>query len=115
MPFKGNPVCLKCETNESPLWTNAENLGAVCLNCINEAKDDVKSDDEDEKGDECRNRRKTRSTRSYKTRLNPLAIPKTSTGKGRGRRAMFKKVPMKAPSATATPITSDYVFHNVGI
>lgn len=110
MPLKGNPVCLKCETSESPIWTNAENLGAICLNCVNEAKDEIRSDEEND--DDSKTRKKLR-TRSYKTRLNPFALPKTTIPKGRGRRAVTKKIPYKAPSAVATPVTSDNVFYKV--
>lgn len=46
MPYKTPIVCLKCEATESPLWTNAENLGVICLNCVNEAKKDVDDDTE---------------------------------------------------------------------
>lgn len=46
MPYKTPIVCLKCEATESPLWTNAENLGVICLNCVNEVKKD--NDDETE-------------------------------------------------------------------
>lgn len=118
MPMKGVPVCLKCETNESPMWTNAENLGAICLNCVNETKDNVKTETEEEnneaKDDASKtNRRKTRTARSYKTRLNPFALPKNTIPKGRGRRSLFKKTPMKAPEAVATTVTSDYVFYQV--
>ncbi|XP_017770067.1 PREDICTED: GATA zinc finger domain-containing protein 1 [Nicrophorus vespilloides] len=109
MPLRGNnPVCLKCETEESPLWTNAENLGAICLQCINEAKEETKSDDE---GESRPAKRKTRATRSYKTRLNPLALPKTVLPKGKGRRVIFKKTPTKAPTAVATPVTSDSIYY----
>lgn len=113
MPLRGNPECLKCGTNESSIWTNAENLGAICLDCVNEAKDEGKSDDENEDNKDEKTRKKTRTTRSYKTRLNPLAIPKVAAPKGRGRRALMKKVPMKAPTAVATPVTSDYIFYKV--
>lgn len=118
MPMKGIPVCLKCETNESPMWTNAENLGAICLNCVNETKDNTKTEAEEEtnetKDDTSKpNRRKTRTTRSYKTRLNPFALPKNAIPKGRGRRSLLKKTPMKAPDAVSTTVTSDYVFYQV--
>lgn len=46
MPYKTPIVCLKCEATESPLWTNAENLGVICLNCVNEAKKDLDEDPE---------------------------------------------------------------------
>lgn len=115
MPLKGNPVCLKCEASESPLWTNAENLGAICLNCINETKDNIKEEleEEEEQGEPKPSRRKTRTTRCYKTRLNPFAVPKLALPKGKGRRT--KSTPMKAPVGVATPVTSDYVFYKVRI
>ncbi|KAJ8980459.1 hypothetical protein NQ317_007655 [Molorchus minor] len=72
MPLKGPPVCLKCESNESPLWTNAENLGAICLDCVNETKNNLKLELDDEE-DDSKGKRKIRTTRSYKTRLNPFA------------------------------------------
>lgn len=106
--------CLKCGTRESASWTNAESLGVICLNCVNEAKDDLKSDDDEEKTEEGRSsRRRTRATKSYKTRLNPFAVPKPGAPRGRGRRALFKKTPVKSPSETATPVTSENLFYNV--
>lgn len=118
MPMKGVPVCLKCETTESPMWTNAENLGALCLDCVKESKDNIKTETEEENNDTKEetvktSRKKSRTTRSYKTRLNPFALPKNAAPRGRGRRSLFKKTPMKAPEAVATTVTSDYVFHKV--
>lgn len=115
MPFKGPLVCLKCEANESPMWTNAENLGLICLNCVNETKNNMKMELEDEEEDTKPSKRKARPTRSYKTRLNPFAVPKQTVPKGRGRRGLAKKTPVKAPEAVATPVTSDYVFYKVFI
>lgn len=113
MPFKGNPICLRCETNESPMWKNAENLGAICLDCVNETKNNLKLELEEDEEETKTTKRKTRATRSYKTRLNPYAVPKATTPKGRGRRGLTKKVPVKAPTAVATTVTSDYVFYKV--
>lgn len=113
MPLKGVPTCIKCETTESPLWTNAESLGAICLNCVNEAKESIKTEAEEEEDTGGPKKKKFKATRSYKTRLNPFALPKTAAPKGRGRRSLFKKTPMKAPTAVATTVTSDYVFYKV--
>ncbi|XP_023025570.2 GATA zinc finger domain-containing protein 1 [Leptinotarsa decemlineata] len=111
MPLRGPVVCLKCGATESPLWTNAENLGAICLDCVNETKNTLKSELEDEEDDTKPNKRKQRTTRSYKTRLNPFAVPKSSVPKGKGRRGLTKKSPAKAPAAVATTVTSEYVFY----
>lgn len=113
MPFKAPVVCLKCGTNESPLWTNAENLGAICLDCVNETKNNIKQELEEEEDDTKVSKKKQRATRSYKTRLNPFAVPKASVPKGRGRRGLTKKTPVKAPAAVATVVTSDYIFYKV--
>lgn len=113
MPLKGVPTCLKCEATESPLWTNAESLGAICLNCVNEAKDNMKQEAEEEEDTGGPKKKKIKATRSYKTRLNPFALPKTPAPKGRGRRSLFKKTPMKAPTVVATTVTSDSVFYKV--
>ncbi|KAK9701086.1 hypothetical protein QE152_g30812 [Popillia japonica] len=92
MPLRGNPECLKCD-------------------CVNEAKDECKSDDENDENKDEKSRKRTRTTRSYKTRLNPFALPKVAAPKGRGRRALAKRIPIKAPSGVSTPVTSDYIFY----
>lgn len=114
MPLRSNPVCIKCEASESLIWTNAENLGAICLSCVNEAKNELKSEEnnEEKEPDDKKPTKRTIRTRAYKTRLNPSAQPKLMQPKGRGRRGLFKRQPIKAPSATATPITGDCVFYN---
>ncbi|KAJ8926079.1 hypothetical protein NQ315_009935 [Exocentrus adspersus] len=111
MPLKGTPVCLRCETSESPMWKNAENLGAICLDCVNETKNTLKLELEEDEDDVKPTKRKTRTTRSYKTRLNPFAVTKAGAPKGRGRRGLMKRTPVKAPAAVATTVTSEYVFY----
>ncbi|CAG9760865.1 unnamed protein product [Ceutorhynchus assimilis] len=116
MPYKAPIVCLKCEVTESSFWTNAENLGVICLDCVTEAKKDKDADktgDSKEDGDgKSTSKKKTRAVKAYRTRHNPNATRKqSSVPKGKGRRSLFKKVPKKSPSQVATVITSDYVFH----
>lgn len=108
MPLRGTPICLKCKATESPLWTNAENLGAICLNCVNETKESLKTEEESTVTDVKLSKQKVRSTRS--TRLNPFALPKLGGSRGKGRRSLFKRAPLKAPHAVATIVTSDSVF-----
>ncbi|ENN78221.1 hypothetical protein D910_09969 [Dendroctonus ponderosae] len=113
MPYKAPIICLKCESTESTFWTNAENLGVICFECVNEAKKDneAEADAKDEE-DEKPTKKRPRATRSYKTRHNPTATPKQPAApKSRGRRGLFKKVPMKAPASVATVVTSDHVFY----
>lgn len=125
------PVCVQCNTNDSLLWRSAEN-GQICNEChlSNTLKKETKSDpasateDKDNegkngKGDESTpakatgrgTRKSTRATR-YKTKT-PASTSKTSAPRGRGRRSIFKRPPLKAPTATATVVTSDSIFYKV--
>lgn len=46
MPYKAPIICLKCNATESSFWTNAENLGVICFDCVNEAKKDIDAESE---------------------------------------------------------------------
>lgn len=135
------PVCVQCNTNDSLLWRSAEN-GQICNDCYlaniasKETKPDVsaikvESDDKkDEKDDvEGKNgksegettpakatgkgtRKSTRSTR-YKPKTPAAPLVKPAAPRGRGRRSIFKRQPLKAPTATATVVTSDSIFFKV--
>ncbi|KAF5303753.1 hypothetical protein FQA39_LY09826 [Lamprigera yunnana] len=108
MPFKGTPTCSKCGTEESPIWSNVENLGAMCLNCVNESKKSETPKQIDNKNNDAKVGKKKRTTRSYKTGANCTATPKANVARGKGRR--IKRTPIKAPEAVATPVTSNSVF-----
>ncbi|KAL6429967.1 hypothetical protein ACFW04_007653 [Cataglyphis niger] len=111
MPLGSKPECAKCGTRETPLWhsTDAGNLCNACLEDERnaEAISSSKADEEDKSGS-LRPRRSTRITRycNAKTAGSHKVIPK-----GKGRRNLFKKTPVKAPTATATPVTSNFVFY----
>lgn len=134
MPLKSKPICAKCEKTETPLWHQTEQ-GILCSDCERDYREQLKnpnlkkekedteenvdcasnsSETKNENGNTKTLRRSTRTTRYYKTRLNPFALPKTMLPKGKGRRIIFKKTPTKAPTAVATPVTSDSVFYKVG-
>ncbi|XP_068624184.1 GATA zinc finger domain-containing protein 1 [Battus philenor] len=133
------PTCVQCSTNDSLLWRSAEN-GQICNEChlantVNkEAKVDASNvkPEVDDKGDdkcdiEAKNgkndfestpakatgkgtRKSTRATR-YKSKT-PAPVPtKPPAPRGRGRRSIFKRQPLKAPTATATVVTSDSIFY----
>lgn len=117
--MRGNPVCIKCETEESSLWTNAENLGAVCLDCLQDLGIKKDTADKEEEKDE-KTTSTMRRTRSMRTPVTPVVSKqatkqgnKSTHPKGKSRRLIFKKLPTKAPSAVATPVTSDSVFYKV--
>lgn len=46
MPYKAPIICLKCKATESSFWTNAENLGVICFDCVSEAKKDIDAESE---------------------------------------------------------------------
>ncbi|XP_026748553.1 GATA zinc finger domain-containing protein 1 [Galleria mellonella] len=129
------PVCVQCNTNDSLLWRNAEN-GQICNDChlantaaetkadisVKTETDDKKEEKDDEKSSKTDTdstpakatgkgtRKSTRSTR-YKPKTTTPAPPKPPAPRGRGRRSIFKRPPLKAPTATATVVTSDSVFY----
>ncbi|XP_013186355.1 GATA zinc finger domain-containing protein 1 [Amyelois transitella] len=125
------PVCVKCSTNDSLLWRSAEN-GQICNDChlANAAKDnrfeiEIKVESEEIKETDSKNgkddstpakatgkgtRKSTRSTR-YKPKTPAPAPPKPPALRGRGRRSLFKRPPVKAPISTPTVVTSDSVFY----
>lgn len=126
MPLKGKPQCVKCEKIESAMWITDDN-GVICMECSSaehkpvepkiEIADDAKSETASTNGSkEPENeskpiRRSTRSTRYCKNKQAPFA--KSLPPKGKGRRVIFKKTPTKAPTAVATPITSNSIFYKV--
>ncbi|XP_034826047.1 GATA zinc finger domain-containing protein 1 [Maniola hyperantus] len=128
------PTCVQCSSNDSLLWRSAEN-GQICNEChlANTANKEIKADVaaikteyEDKEDSESKNgkpegettpakatgkgtRKSTRSTR-YKTKTPAPTTSKPSAPRGRGRRSIFKRQPLKAPTATATVVTSDSLF-----
>lgn len=132
------PTCVECETTDSFLWRNAEG-GQICNDCYlssNTPKGPktptsavkTESDDKKEEKDETETkaegettpakatgkgtRKSTRSTR-YKPKTPASAAPKNPASRGRGRRSLFKRPPLKAPTATPTVVTGDSVFYKV--
>lgn len=132
------PTCVQCSSNDSLLWRTAEN-GQICNEChlanaaSKEAKNDanIKVEPDDKKDDkddtDSKNgksegettpakatgkgtRKSTRSTR-YKAKTPAPAPPKGPVTRGRGRRSIFKRQPLKAPTATPTVVTSDSIFY----
>lgn len=131
------PICRKCKTTDSFLWRSAE-AGHICNDChvaetesknennlpfgsksdtdaIKEERDDsvVKTEGETTpaKATGKGTRKSTRATR-YKLKT-PVSAPKPTAPRGRGRRSLFKKPPLKAPTATATVVTSESLFYKV--
>ncbi|XP_022837408.1 GATA zinc finger domain-containing protein 1 [Spodoptera litura] len=133
------PTCVQCSSNDSLLWRSAEN-GQICNECHlsntaskegkpesniipdpDEKKDD--RDDADSKNGKSEGestpakatgkgtRKSTRSTRYKAKTPAPTPSSKGPAARGRGRRSIFKRQPLKAPTATPTVVTSDSIFY----
>lgn len=126
MPFGEKVVCVKCDRQESQMWHPVEE-GVQCNECLEIEQLALKVVEEEEQKpsisvEKPKNsaKKNTRSTRSYKTRQNPNALPKQVTPKGKGRRQIFKKTPpvkLTASQATYTTVTSVLhkgMFYRVG-
>ncbi|XP_024935906.1 GATA zinc finger domain-containing protein 1 [Cephus cinctus] len=112
MPLGLKPECVRCGVRETPLW-HATDAGNLCNRCLEDEKSvgtngNLKSEEDEKNGSAKPSRKSTRVTRYCKPKSNaPLKI----IPKGKGRRHIFKKTPIKAPAAVATPVTSDFVFY----
>ncbi|XP_050669412.1 GATA zinc finger domain-containing protein 1 [Leptidea sinapis] len=133
------PTCIQCSTDDSLLWRSAEN-GQICNDChlantdnkdseVDQISIKVEVEDKKEEKEEADSkngkneedttpakatgkgtRKSTRSTR-YKAKTPGPVPQKSSSLRGRGRRSIFKRQPLKAPTATATVVTSESLFY----
>lgn len=136
------PVCITCNIGESLLW-RIRGGGYLCNHCYKiESENGVTSSVSQEpehiemnepraetsaagtsastsvgkttkKGGNRWTRSRTGASTSTATQGSASAQRGGANLRGRGRRALFKKTPLKAPSATATIITSDSIYYNV--
>lgn len=131
------PTCVQCNSDDSLLWRSSEN-GQICNEChiANSITKEVKvelsaiklereDDKEDNEGKSFKEgettpakatgkgtRKSTRATR-YKPKTPAPTPAKPPAPRGRGRRSIFKRQPLKAPTATATVVTSSSIFYKV--
>ncbi|XP_058797934.1 GATA zinc finger domain-containing protein 1 isoform X2 [Phymastichus coffea] len=108
MPLGEKPKCATCESEESLLWHSTES-GHLCNSCLEKEKSKETEQQVSSVGISTEDkpaRKSTRVTRYKSSQLSNKPVPK-----GKGRRHIFKKTPMKCPSATATPVTSNFVFY----
>lgn len=111
MPSKSDVVCLKCKTTKSTTWKNADGLGSICLKCVNETKRTVTKEAVKPKVS-FKSSRKARINIANKAKAAAKA-PKVLVPRGKGRRSLFKKTPVKYCADVATTVTSDSLFYKV--
>lgn len=124
MPFGLQPECVACKTTSSPIWKKNEKDEIVCNACSDHLGDDQQGKEESGKlssgntgGNGSSSQlpqchvvlRKSTRAKAHKQRVQQPA--KSTAPKGKGRRIIFKKSATKAPSAVATPVTTDSVFY----
>lgn len=115
-----NLMCFKCNCTETLLWNCTADKQPLCNDCYEQIKANTKQEPEsNRKADERRNklRKSTRSTRKNGTSLGSSSSTtcKTTTMKliGRGRRNLFRKPPVKAPTIPATTQHVKSLFYKV--
>lgn len=121
------PTCTQCSTTDSLLWRSQES-GQICNECYlanaagKDVKAETKSEDEDSRnGDNTPARATGRGARKSTRAARQKAAPPPPTPRappaprGRGRRALQKRVPLRAPTATATLVTSESIFFKASV
>lgn len=114
MPFGVKPMCATCKTTVSSMWRKNEKGDVMCNSCAlrghTASTEPEQSAAKEPNGNGCPfTLRKSTRAKSSKLRQQQQQA-KTAAPKGKGRRAIFKRTPLRAPTAVATCVTSDYVF-----
>lgn len=119
--------CSECNCTEALLWKSIGDKQQLCNDCFEQIKNNTKQEvDINRKADDRRTklRKSTRSTR-YSGRNGTSATNsqsgsisntnKSASNKssGRGRRCLFRRPPMKAPTIPATSQHVDSLFYKV--
>lgn len=131
-PLYENLKCVQCNRTEALLWKSIGEKQQLCNNCFEQTKSNTKQDADCNnrrafgKTDERRSklRKSTRSTRyngkngsgtSNATATTNSNTTKISSAKssGRGRRSLFRRPPMKAPTIPATTQHVNSLFYKV--
>lgn len=126
-PLHEHIKCAQCNCTESLFWKSIGDRQQLCNDCFEQSKLATKQENETNRKTEDRRSKLRKSTRSTRyngkngTNSNNLTgaassnATKNSTNKssGRGRRNMFRRPPMKAPSIPATTHPVKSLFYKV--
>lgn len=120
--------CIQCNCTESMLWKSVGDNQQLCNDCFEQTKLNEKLESEpSRRSDERRSklRKSTRSTRyngkstngttisTGLTTSNPTKTNNNIKSSGRGRRNLFRRPPVKAPTIPATTQNVTSVFYKV--
>ncbi|VDI65369.1 Hypothetical predicted protein [Mytilus galloprovincialis] len=121
MPLGAKPVCISCDCNVSTLWRRATSGDPLCNACY------IKQNESGIQTNEIQNGTLTgiksngngngptlrKSSRIKPSKHKFISATRSLATKGRSRRVVFKKSqPLKAPTAVATVVTGESVFHD---
>ncbi|KAK6181758.1 hypothetical protein SNE40_009547 [Patella caerulea] len=127
MPFGMKPSCSACKTSSSPIWKKNPQGEVLCLSCNGKQNGTGGKDGNGNGANQGPNGNNGSSGRNNgsggtavrkSSRIKPAkhkfaGSNKPLSTKGKGRRIIFKKTqPMKAPSAVATVVTGESIFHD---
>ncbi|BFZ06240.1 hypothetical protein BsWGS_09280 [Bradybaena similaris] len=135
MPFGVKPVCSSCKITSSPIWRRSCSGQVLCNSCglkqVNGTSLAGLPTPKPEPGASFKTNGASKtstatvgssassngapalrkSARIKPTKKSAQASSKTLSSKGKGRRVIFKKNPIKAPASVATVVTGESVFH----
>lgn len=128
-PLYDSLKCAQCNCTESLLWKSIGEKQQLCNDCFEQTKISTKQEHEtNRKAEDRRNklRKSTRSTRyngkngngpnNASVAANSNSNKSTTTkSSGRGRRSLFRRPPMKAPTIPATTQHVKSLFYKVNI
>ncbi|XP_015918497.1 GATA zinc finger domain-containing protein 1 [Parasteatoda tepidariorum] len=106
MPFGLKPKCTMCKSTSSTMWHKNEEDEVVCNSCS--VRSSTISNNKNN-GNGCPFTLR-KSTRAKSSKFKQQTQSKSNNPKGKGRRNIFKKCCLKAPTSVATPVTAEAMF-----
>ncbi|XP_074653048.1 GATA zinc finger domain-containing protein 1-like [Tubulanus polymorphus] len=124
MPLGVKPICTTCKTTNTTMWRKGSQGEVLCNACGLKQQQNGSNNE----SDKCSNKSNSSSLNgsSYhrdlhipqrkSSRIKPMPRPRGTSAakwssKGKSRRMIFKRNPIKSPSSVSTVVTSDWVFY----
>ncbi|XP_055694655.1 GATA zinc finger domain-containing protein 1 [Lutzomyia longipalpis] len=97
------PKCIQCERTSSVMWWSIAN-GEICNECNEQKKNGGEQDEQ------CEEKTLRKSSRITRMRIKYNSGIVRGIPKGKSRRNIFKKIPVKTPTVTATTTSVESIF-----